>query len=108
MFDDQLTPLPDSFLAIWTGARQRLLKPAAEVRQRYDLCEDLANHLQASAQALLHDDGLTEDDVLQRIVLGLSQEGSGLTPDEGVWVARRLAELLNWPADGLVNPPAPA
>lgn len=107
-FDQQLTPLPDSFLALWTGARGRLLAPAEQVRARYELCEDLASHLQASAQALHHDDGLAELDVLSRIQAGLSTPDAGLSADEALWVARRLAELLRWQdaADGLSVHPA--
>jgi hypothetical protein len=96
MSDEQLTPLPDSFLAIWSGARGRLLAPAQEVRARYELCEDLANHLQASAQALHHDDGLAEFDVLSRVQTGLSTPDAGLSIEEALWVARRLAELMRW------------
>ena len=96
MSDDQLTPLPDSFLALYAGARGRLLEPIAHVRARYDLCEDLANHLVAPAQAAHHDDGLSEDDLLWRFHAGLSQPEAGMSRDEATWVVRRLAELLRW------------
>lgn len=104
--DAQLSPLPDSFLAIWSGARGRLLAPAEQIRARYELCEDLANHLQASAQALHHDDGLAELDVLSRVQAGLSTPDAGLSLEEALWVARRLAEILKWPdaAEGLCLP----
>jgi hypothetical protein len=94
----QLTPLPDSFLAIWSGARGRLLAPAEQVRARYDLCEDLASHLQSSAQALHHDDGLAQNDVLSRIQRGLAQPDAGFSGEESWWVVKRLAELLRWQA----------
>lgn len=96
MSDDQLTPLPASFLALYAGARGRLLEPAATVRARYELCEDLASHLTASAQALHHDDGLAEDDVLRRIHTGLANPASGLSDGEAGWLVHRLAELLRW------------
>jgi hypothetical protein len=96
MSDDQLTPLPASFLALHTGARGRLLTAAATVRARYELCEDLAGHLVSSAQGLHHDDGLAEDDVLARIHAGLANPESGMDEGEASWVVQRLAELLRW------------
>jgi hypothetical protein len=100
--DDQLTPVPDSFLALYRGARGRLLEPAATVRERYELCEDLANQVMPAAQALHHDDGLAEDDVLGRIQAGLAHPDAGLREGEATWVVTRLAELLRW------APPEPA
>lgn len=96
MSDDQLTPLPESFLALAGPSRRRSAAELAELRARYELCEDLANHLVPSAQALLHDDGLAEEDVLWRCHQGLAQPASGLQPGEAGWVVRRLAELLRW------------
>jgi hypothetical protein len=98
--EDQLTPLPDSFVALYGGASshraRRLTLPMDEVRARYELCEDLAGHLVSSAQALHHDDGLAEEDVLLRCLQALQQPASGLQPGEGAWVVQRLAELLRW------------
>ena len=96
MSDDQLTPLPDSFLKLYQGARGRLLESASAVRARYELCEDLANQVVQAAQALHHDDGLAEDDVLGRILSGLSHPDAGLRDGEATWVVTRLAELLRW------------
>lgn len=101
MHDDQLTPMPESFLALGGGRPLRGQAAQAELRARYELCEDLANTLVPSAQALLHDDGLTEEDVLWRCHLGLAQPAAGLQPGEAGWVVRRLAELLNWPCPPL-------
>ena len=101
MHDDQLTPLPESFLALGGGRPLRGQAAQAELRARYELCEDLANTLVPSAQALLHDDGLTEEDVLWRCHMGLAQPASGLQAGEAGWVVRRLAELLNWPCPPL-------
>jgi hypothetical protein len=108
--DTQLTPVPDSFLAIWSGARGRLLVPAEHVRARYDLCEDLATHLQSSAQALHHDDGLSEFDVLSRMQTGLASPEAGLSADEAHWIAWRLAEIMRWQdaAEGLTLPASSA
>jgi hypothetical protein len=98
MSEDQLTPLPESFLKLYTGARGRLLEPADQVRARYELCEDLANQVMPAAPALHHDDGLAEDDVLGRIHAGLSTPDAGLRDGEPRWVVTRLAELLRWQA----------
>lgn len=96
MSEDQLTPLPDSFLKFNLGARGRLLHPAAEVRARYELCEDLACHLVTSAKSLHHDDGIHEQQVMRRCFAGLADADSGLSPDEARWVVHRLAELAQW------------
>jgi hypothetical protein len=98
MQDDQLTPIPESFLKLYQGLRNRLLEPAATVRARYELCEDLANQVMPMAQALHHDERLAEDEVLGRIGTGLAHPDSGLSEDEARWVVMRLAELLRWSA----------
>ena len=104
--DHQFSPLPDSFLRLYSGWRGKLLRPLAEVRTRHDFCEDLANHLMASAQALHHDDGLGEDDVLLRCHAGLATPEAGLADGEAEWVVCRLAELLRWtPPETLQSPP---
>ena len=100
MSEDQLTPLPESFLKLYQGLRGRLLEPAGTVRARYEFCEDLANQVMPMAQALHHDDGLAEDDVLGRIGAGLTNPDSGLREGEAVWVVTRLAELLRWSLSG--------
>ena len=43
--DDNQIIVPPSFIALFSDARQRLREPAAQVRQRYELCEDLACQL---------------------------------------------------------------
>ena len=101
MYEEQLSPLPASFVAVYAGPGGRLSQGVAQVRARYELCEDLASHLSPSAQALHHDDGLGEDDVLLRCHAGLNNPASGLSPGEADWVVRRLAELLRWPAPDL-------
>lgn len=54
MFDDYQIDIPPSFFAVYTDARQRLSEPIAVVRSRYEVCEDLANHLVQHAQVLHH------------------------------------------------------
>jgi hypothetical protein len=100
MSDDQSSPIPASFLALHIGWRGRMATPWATVRERYELCEDLAAQLHGSAQALHHDDGLAPLDVLQGMRNALSHGDAGLAEGEPVWVVRRLAELLGWEDPG--------
>ena len=89
--------VPESFLDLHRDrTRTRLRTPIAEVRARYDACEDLAQQLVAQAQHIHFDLGVSEDEVLARIERGLASPESGFTPEEAAWVARRLAELLQW------------
>ncbi|MFZ2989728.1 hypothetical protein [Ideonella sp.] len=97
MSEDQLTPVPASFLALHFAPGQRVRDADGNLRARYELCEDLACYLVNSAQGLHHDDGLTEDDVLGRCLLGLRQPAAELREGEADWVVTRLAELLSWP-----------
>jgi hypothetical protein len=92
----QLSWIPDSFTELYRGQGGRLMVLVEELRARYELCEDLAQQVVPAAQALRHDDGLTEDDVLDRLEQALSNPDSGLREDEARWVVRRLDELLGW------------
>ncbi|MEO5736534.1 MAG: hypothetical protein ABIQ82_03645 [Variovorax sp.] len=97
MSDDYQIDIPPSFFALYTDARQRLNEPIGIVRARYELCEDLATHLIEQAQTLHHVAVPSEDEILHRIRDGLQSAESGVSPAEATWIARRLAELLNWP-----------
>lgn len=90
--------IPPSFQALYEVRRSARLKPVwAEVSERYELCEDMANMLVDTAHNLQFQLGITEADVLQRVWQGLAQPGSVLQPDEAGWVVCRLAELCGWP-----------
>jgi len=106
MSDEYQIEVPPSFYALYTDARQRLTEPLRVVRDRYEACEDLANHLVDHARTLLFQLGVSEDDVLERCLRGLETPESGVTGPEARWVVHRLAELLGWPflPD---TPPAP-
>ena len=100
MSDDNQTFVPESFIALYQAPGTR--KPTvskAEMAQRYELCEDLAQMLTDTASALLHSLHITEADVLQRCQAGLQGEGAVVSLDESVWVVRRLAELMGWPQE---------
>ena len=104
MADDDQGFIPPSFHAVHADARGRLRLPRRELGARHELCEDLAQALLEQAQAIRHDLGVTESDVLGRIARGLQAPASGLDAGEAEWVVTRLAELLDWP---WVGRPAP-
>lgn len=96
--DDNQIVVPPSFIALFVPpGRIRPTASREHIAQRYELCEDMAQMLTQTAQAHHLDLGVTESDVLERIRRGLVQAGSVLSPEEGHWVVRRLAELLDWP-----------
>jgi hypothetical protein len=70
----------------------------ATVRERYELCEDLAQLLTEQASVNLFKSGASEQEVMEKMQLALSAEGSPVQPPEASWVVRRLAELLDWKA----------
>jgi hypothetical protein len=106
MSDEYQIHVPPSFYALYTDARQRLTVPLAELRERSELCEDLAQHLSERASAQHFGTGASHESVLADCLRGL-QAGPVVTPDEAVWVVHRLAELLGWPfleaGDGPAN-----
>jgi hypothetical protein len=97
MSDDDQTLIPPSFEAVYRDARGRLTV------QRYELCEDMAQLLVDPSQAVHHDQGVSEDLILERTLAGLVTTESGFSEAEAVWVVTRLAELLGW---GDFAPPA--
>lgn len=94
--DDNQIHIPPSFTALFSDRHGRLQAPPAQVRDRYELCEDLANQLVAHAQTLYHVQAPSEEEILRRMHAGLASSGSGVTAAEAVWVTCRLAELLEW------------
>ena len=92
--ESQIQP-PPSFLALYADPRrQRLSAPLSQVRERYELCEDLAQMLTEQARAVSQGGSVSDDEVLQRFHAGLATPESGLSPAEAEWVTLRLAELL--------------
>ena len=108
MSEGNQTYLPESFTALYVPPGK--VKPSIglrEMAERYELCEDLANLLTEKAANMQFTLGITEDLVLQQCELGLLAEPAVLSPTEARWVVCRLAELLNWPLDQLLQAPAP-
>jgi hypothetical protein len=100
--DEYQIHIPPSFTALYCDARHRLSVPLSTLRERYELCEDLANHLVEHCNSLQVTVGDCEAEVLERCQQGLLTPPSFVSDDEARWVITRLAELLGWPA--LVEP----
>ena len=101
--------VPESFLALYTGADgRRLTAPRDEVAVRYELCEDLAQMLAPQAAERQFALGVDPSDVLRKFGDGLRGEGTPVTPAEAQWVLRRLAEVLGWRDPGAGAPADPA
>mgnify|MGYP000281779136 CR=1 FL=1 len=99
----QIQP-PPSFAELFRTRSGKLSEPIGTVVARYELCEDLACHLVAQAQQLLHGAVPSEAQVLLRIYQGLCTPGSGCNASEARWITLRLAELLQWECPLLVSP----
>lgn len=104
MSDDNQLYLPESFKVLYVPHGK--IKPSiglSEMAERYELCEDLANLLTEKAANMQFTLGITEELVLAQCELGLLAEPSVVSPLEARWVVCRLAELLNWPMDQLLQ-----
>jgi hypothetical protein len=97
MSDDNQIYIPPSFFAVYSDARQRLREPIGVVRERYEICEDLASHLVGHAQIQHHTEVPVESEILRRIHAGLAMPEAGVSAAEAGWIVQRLAELLGWP-----------
>ena len=99
--EDSQIDVPESFIALFRRpGRSKLSASRDDIAARYGFCEDLAQVLIDHARDIHHGQGIDEDEVLRRCLCGLMAEGSGVDAAEGVWVVRRLAELLDWPDPG--------
>lgn len=95
---NQIEP-PPSFVSLFASpSGYKLLEPMSAVRQRYELCEDLAQTLTERAAVDPFKSGGSEREALEKMERALAAEGSPLTAAEARWVVTRLAELLGWPA----------
>lgn len=106
MSEGNQTYLPESFTSLYVPPGK--VKPSIglrEMAERYELCEDLANLLTEKAANMQFTLGITEELVLRQCELGLLAEPAVVSPTEARWVVCRLAELLNWPMDLLLQSP---
>lgn len=97
MDDPNQIEVPPSFVALFASpSGHRLLQPMATVRERYELCEDLAQLLAEQAPTTLFRSGLDEAAVLDNMKLGLAHDDSPVQPQEASWVVTRVAEIVGW------------
>lgn len=99
MSDESQIDVPASFVALYSDRSGRFTGDAAHLRMRYDVCEDLAQHLVEHALHIHRDRGLLPSEVIVRCHRGLLAASGQLQNEEAHWVAHRLAELLDWPWD---------
>lgn len=98
--------IPPSFVALYVPPGQ--IKPTLGQRDmaaRYELCEDLAQLLTEQAAHMQFKLGITEALVLEQCENGLLNGPAVVTPREARWVVCRLAELLQWPMQALLERP---
>jgi hypothetical protein len=102
MDDPNQIEVPPSFTALFASpSGYKLTEPMSVVRERYELCEDLAQMLMEQASSAAFKSGLPEREVLARMQSTLSGDESPVQPREAWWVASRIAELLGWePPEG--------
>jgi hypothetical protein len=95
--DDNQIEVPPSFVSLYTApGGQRLLQPIGHVRDRYELCEDMAQMLTEQAAAARFKTDHPEGEVLNQMRQVLSSPESPVSPSEAEWVVLRIAELLGW------------
>ena len=97
MSDDNQIEIPPSFIALFVEpGRTRPSATRAAITVRYEFCEALATMLVERAQTLQWQLGVPEAEVLARIHAGLRGPDAPVPDNEGEWIVRRLAELLEW------------
>ena len=67
----------------------------SEIAQAYDLCEDLAQQLQAYCIRKQQTIEITSDELLEQSFQALLKK-QWCTPSQSLWVVRRAAALLGW------------
>lgn len=105
-YDDHQIHLPESFAALFVPpGKVKSTLGRDDLLQRYKLCEDMANLLTERAADLQFQLGITEAMALDQCEQGLLAEPAVVSPAEARWVVCRLAELLQWPMEQLLNRP---
>jgi hypothetical protein len=95
MSDESQLFIPESFLALFqVPGKTKPTASRAEVAQRYEWCEDMAQTLTEPARMQMLRLGLTEADVAHSMRQGLAGDDTGLSDAEATWVCTRLNELL--------------
>jgi len=103
--DDSQIHIPDSFVRLFVRPDRPVPRHrAAEIAQRFEICDDMAAALVPRAQELQFGLGITEADVLDKLLeslLALAAPGAdgapgALSAPEARWVVCHLAEQLGW------------
>jgi hypothetical protein len=96
--DPNQIEVPASFVALFTApGGHRLTQPMSAVRERYELCEDLAQMLCEQASTATFKSGASASEVLAGMRTALSAGSGPLQEREPEWVVTRIAEILGWP-----------
>jgi hypothetical protein len=103
--DDNQTFVPESFIALYRDARNRLTATRKTIAERHELCEDMAQMLTEHAGTIHFRDGVDEAEVLRRVHRGLLTPPATVEAADAQWVVRRTAELLGWPVDVELDQP---
>lgn len=97
--------VPDAFIALYRPqGRGKPTRLQAEIAERHDWCENMAQALSETARTQRWDLGITEEDTLRRLHAGLQQPAAAVDGLEAAWVLQRVAELLDWPQPGWLPP----
>lgn len=103
---DSQTLIPASFTDLIYPPQHNRRKPDwASLAERFELCEDMAQLLSEQARQVLVKLGITEADVLTRMLQGLLADEARLSEAEALWVVCRLAELQHWPVSAQLAAP---
>ena len=96
--------LPPTFTDLYKDPARPYAKPSlpfADICQRYDWCEDVAQMLCEPSLHQLASLHITELDVIERTYQGLLASPEVMNAQECTWVMQRLCELLNWSIEDL-------
>lgn len=99
--DDSQIHVPDSFIHLFVRRGQPVPRQrAAEIAQRFEVCDDMAAALLPRAQELQFKLGITEADVIDKLLQSLLPLTEGtdavLSAPEARWVVCHVAEQLGW------------
>ena len=97
MSDENQIEIPPSFIALFVEpGRTRPSATRQAITERYEFCEALATMLVERAQTLQWQLSVPEAEVLEKLHAGLKGPDAPVPPQEGEWIIKRLAELLEW------------
>lgn len=102
MDDASQIHIPESFIRLHARPNQpRPAQLAERIARRFEVCDDMATALVTRAQEVQFKLGITEADVIDKVLDGLLElagedADSVLSPPEARWVVCHMAEQLGW------------